>query len=104
MVATPRTTGLADEDIDRDTLDVFDRRTLPPRHSWPSRPSWRYVPPALNAWHACPLRFSAAAVVLLLKIERFTRDVHARDHRYVPPEEWGVGRSVDVPVGTPFKL
>lgn len=59
-----------------------DRRTFNPRHSCPSR---RYAAPAFNARHACPLRFSAAAVVLLLSIERFTRDQHARDLRYVPP-------------------
>ena len=69
--------GTAEESVEND-------RRLFPRHSWRSR---RYAPPAFNARHACPLRFSAAAVVLLLSIERFTRDIHARVLRYVPPKE-----------------
>ena len=35
--------------------------------------SQRYARPAFNARHADPLRLSAAAVVLLLRRERFTR-------------------------------
>lgn len=76
----------ADTDFAEKESAENDRRLFP-RHSWRSR---RYAPPAFNARHACPLRFSAAAVVLLLNIERFTRDIHARVLRYVPPEELSV--------------
>lgn len=59
----------------------MDMASAEPRHSW------RYAPFASNERHASPLRRSAAVVVLLLKIERFTRAEHARDRRNVPPVE-----------------
>lgn len=69
-----------------------------------ARHSWRYAPFASNERHASPLRRSAAVVVLLLKIERFTRAEHARDLRNVPPMSRVFGRSYRRPKRNAIQL